>query len=134
MRKGRRFKSEVRVKSWLDLQRELYEETWNPSLQRFRSDFAYRGMANADWDLHTSLSRLGGNYRELENHLLRNFKKCASSNLHNVSSEWVWLAVAEHHGLPTRVLDWTYSPYTALRFANVNLAEYGNDAVIWCVN
>jgi hypothetical protein len=134
MPKHRKSQGEVRVKSWLDLQRELYEETWNPSIRRFRSDYAYRGMANADWDLHTSLSRLGGNFRELEGHLLRNFKKYASSNLPNLHSEWVWLALAQHHGLPTRLLDWTYSPYTALHFATVNLAEYANDAIIWCVN
>src|SRR3954466_14894765 len=125
---------EVRVKSWVELQRELYEETWNPNLGRFRSDYAYRGMANANWDLHTSLSRLGGNFRELEGHLLRNFKKYASSTVPNVGSEWVWLALAQHHGLPTRLLDWTYSPYTALHFATVNVAEYDADAIVWCVN
>jgi hypothetical protein len=130
----RRQIKEVRVKTWVDLQRELYEESWNPVLQRFRSDFAYRGVSNADWDLHTSLSRLGGNYRELEGHLLRNFMKYASGSLPRMESEWVWLALAQHHGLPTRMLDWTYSPYTALHFATVNLTEYNNDAIVWCVN
>ena len=134
MAKRRKLKAEVRVKSWLELQHELYEETWNPNLGRFRSDFAYRGMANADWDLHTSLSRLGGNFRELESHLLRNFKKYASNTDPLPDSEWVWLALAQHHGLPTRMLDWTYSPYTALHFATVNVAEYGADAIVWCVN
>lgn len=134
MVKRRRQSKEVRVKSWVELQRELYEESWNPALQRFRSDYAFRGMSNANWDLHTSLSRLGGNFRELEGHLLRNFKKYASATMPRMESEWVWLALAQHHGLPTRMLDWTYSPYTALHFATVNLAEYNNDAIVWCVN
>ena len=134
MAKRRREVPEIRVKSWLELQQVLYEETWNPLLQRFRSDFAYRGMANADWDLHTSLSRLGGNFRELEGHLLRNFKKYASNAIQPLDSEWVWLALAQHHGLPTRLLDWSYSPYTALHFATVNMVEYDRDAVVWCVN
>lgn len=125
---------EVQVTDWLGLQRELYGETWNENIQRFRSDFVYRGMGDASWDLHTSLSRLGGNFRELEGHLLRNFKKYAGMVWNHPHSEWNWLALAQHHGLPTRLLDWTYSPYTALHFATVNLDQYDCDAVIWCVN
>ncbi len=125
----------LRPKSWLHLQELLFEDSWNPNIRRFRSDFAYRGLGNSDWALKTSLSRLGGNYRELEAHLLRNFKKYAlQAPGRQQSSEWNWLALAQHHGLPTRLLDWTYSPYVAMHFATSELADYDRDGVIFSVN
>jgi hypothetical protein len=124
----------VRVSSWEELNRELYANTWNPVLQRFRSDYAYRGMTYAGQDLTTTLMRLGGNFHELEAHLLRNFKKYARGDSATDNSEWNWLAMAQHHGVPTRLLDWTYSPYVALHFATDDVEAYTHDGVVWCVN
>ena len=65
---------DVRVNDWAELNRELYANTWNPDIGRFRSNFVYRGMGDAASDLSTSLMKLGGAVREFEYHLLRNFK------------------------------------------------------------
>jgi hypothetical protein len=125
---------ELRPTNWLDLNRLLFSNAWNENIQRFRSDFVYKGLGDARWDLRTTLIRLGGNFGELERSLLRNFRKYAMRSPVRHESEWGWLAVAQHHGLPTRLLDWTYSPYVALHFATDNLEQYDRDGVIWCVN
>ncbi len=126
--------SEIRVASWNELHERLYEHSWREMLGRFRSNYAFRGMADASNDLTTSLMRLGGSAEKLESHLLRNFRKYAGRESVPYDSVWNWLAVAQHHGLPTRLLDWTYSPYVALHFATEELEKYHLDGVIWCVD
>jgi hypothetical protein len=125
---------EVRAESWIELQERLFEGAWNERLGRFRSDLAFRGQADAAAGLVTTLARLGGNYAELERSLLRNFRKYARRDAVAVDSPWDWLALAKHHNLPTRVVDWSYSPYVALHFATADLAGAEVDAAVWCVD
>jgi hypothetical protein len=122
------------VGSWAELQDRLFQGSWNEQLGRFRSSFAFRGLSDARYELKTSLIRLGGAYHALERHLLRNFRKYAHREAVPADSEWNWLATAQHYGLPTRLLDWTYSPYAALHFATANIEKFHLDGVIWCVD
>ncbi len=125
--------NEIRVSSWNDLNERVFEGSWKPDLSRFRSSYAFRGQSDVRGDLKTSVARLGGSL-DLEAHLLRNFRKYARREASPGDSVWNWLAVAQHHGLPTRLLDWTYSPYVAMHFATEDIACYGVDGVIWCVD
>ena len=125
---------DVRVASWSELNERLYEGAWNPALERHRSNWAFRGVGDAAYDLTTSLARLGRDAPKMEGHLLRNFRKYAPRDGAMGDSVWNWLALAQHHGLPTRLLDWTYSPFVAMHFATQDLGCYDQDGVIWCVD
>lgn len=126
--------AEYRASSFDDLLGRLYGDAWQPHLGRFRSAFAFRGVQGADADLTTTLARLGGPYARQEGHLLRNFRKYAHRDAVTGDSIWNWLSLAKHHGLPTRLLDWTYSPFVALHFATQDVERFDQDGVVWCVN
>lgn len=125
------------VRSWLDILDALYEGSWNKDLQRFRSPYAFRGLSRKDHTLASSLVRLAepaADVTRLELALLRNFRKYAHGEATGADSIWDWLALGQHRGLPTRLLDWTYSPLVALHFATEDTEQFGEDGVVWCVN
>jgi hypothetical protein len=126
--------TEDRVSSWSELQESLFAESWNPEIRRFRSHYAFRGLSDARYRLSTSLMRLRGPYADMEAHLLRNFRKYAHGGIVEGESVWHWLALAQHHGLPTRLLDWTLSPFVAMHFATSNPETFDVDGVIWAVD
>jgi hypothetical protein len=124
----------IRISSWNELNECLYSGSWHSDIGRFRSTFAFRGLSKAGYDLTTSLMRLQGHYHELEVHILRTFRRYARREAVPGDSIWNWLAVGQHHGLPTRMLDWTYSPYVALHFATEDLDHFDCDGIVWCVD
>ncbi len=126
--------SEITINSWNELQTELFAESWNEKLGRFRSRYAFRGLSDSNYKLESRLARHGGDFRKLEKHLLRNFKKYAHRSVVEKDSIWNWLSVAQHYGLPTRLLDWTYSPFVAMHFATADIDKFNVDGVIWAVN
>src|SRR5450631_2319166 len=104
------------VKSWNELQEALYAIERDRH-NRHRSDFIYRGLDNSEWGLETGLQRLGDHFAAIERPLFRSFLKYAGPGEIQSHSLFFKLAVAQHHGLPTRVLDWTTAPKVAVHFA-----------------
>jgi hypothetical protein len=120
--------------SWSHLLELLFSDTWDERISRHRSSYVYRGLPCNSYELRTSLSRLGGPYPDLERHMLRNFRKYAQGISNGNLSMWNWLAIAQHHGLPTRLMDWTYSPMVALHFATSDIESFHKDGVVWGIN
>jgi hypothetical protein len=123
---------DVRVNSWIELQEAIFAESWRPRIQRHRSAFVYRGVPHVSHTLDTSLQ--AGGFAAYEKHLLNSFRKYAVESAVHGDSVWNWLSLAKHHGLPTRLLDWSYSPFVAMHFATANLKEFDHDGAIWCVD
>ena len=127
---------EVRVETIEDLMPLLTDQEYRPDLGRNRSAFVYRGMTNADFRMVTSLRR---NCRQLqatlEPAILKNFAKYAVIEDPSIAqSVWRQMIMGQHHGLPTRLLDWTQSPLVALHFSvsedSLEQMEE-HDCVIW---
>ena len=124
--------SELRVNTWLELQEAVFSNSWQDGISRFRSNFVFRGMPRGVHGLETSLQT--GHFENYEAHLLTSFRKYALRSAVHGDYIWNWLSLAKHHGLPTRLLDWTYSPYVAMHFATYDLRHFDEDGVIWCVD
>jgi FRG domain len=108
--------------------------------------WVYRGQSNSQWDLETSLMRIINNnragyargdaedYAFAERYSLHDFKSRAHFYLNHLPSNTdavAWLAVMQHHGTPTRLLDFSRSIYVACYFAIINTST---DACIWAID
>lgn len=91
---------------------------------RGHSDVTHELVPSVGRGTHTSKSR-----EKYETSLFDIFCREARSHLETVpTNEWEWLSIAQHHGLPTRLLDWSHNPMVAIYFA-VNGNENKDGAI-----
>jgi hypothetical protein len=90
----------------------------------------FRGHANKDWKLQPSIAR--GAPRLTEITLIKRFKQNAMMLVNpRPNSSIEWLFVMRHHGVPTRLLDWTESALIAVYFAVYDLSKV--DGCLWAL-
>ena len=80
--------------------------------------WVFRGQPQ-HFTLKPTIGRSSAYKPEIERLLLEEFKRSALPHIdrNRLINDWDWLAVAQHHGLPTRLLDWTTNPLVACYFA-----------------
>jgi hypothetical protein len=130
----------IHVKGWAHILR-LFDEMENePPLKVAR---LYRGQADHKWKLDDSFSRLIPSDMDTETALgieeaaTRSFVARAriymqSSIIPDNSSLIDWWAIMQHFGVPTRLMDWTASPYVALYFAVTE--EWKKPGAVWTID
>lgn len=95
----------------------------------------FRGVSNKNHTLAPSIYR-NDFIPALEESFQTKFKSRALPFLKNrpVENYWEWLFIMQHHGVPTRLLDWSSSALVALGFAIMFRASNDEDAAVWCLN
>lgn len=114
----------------------ITEQRYREDLDRFRSLFIYRGMSDSSYKMMPSLQRVcKKKSRDLEPVILSNFTKYAVLEKPSIEqSIWHQMILGQHHGLPTRLLDWSFSPLISMHFAlsETSLEKLDqHDCVIW---
>lgn len=125
-----KYYKQIDINSW---------EEFKALVDKFPPDIIYRGQSDSDWELESAWERaeLEGLYYNIEERLIKDFKRIAHYYLHNQEmpkTNLAWLALIQHHGTPTRLIDFTKSPYIASYFAFENLKNKSKHVAIWCVN
>jgi hypothetical protein len=124
---------EIEVTSWSHFLDLGFRDAWRDDIARHRSPYFFRGMSDSSFRLVTSLMRVGSHFPTVEEKIVKAFEKYANLD-YGPRHDWKNVVLAQHYGLPTRLLDWTASPLVALHFCTADPSHSGRDGAVWCVN
>lgn len=112
-----------KITSLTDLIKHLKKDTGN-----YEGPLWFRGQTDSAWKLLPSFSRL--NNGVTETNLLKKFKQDATMLINpRPANSFDWLFIMQHHGVPTRLLDWSESPLTSTYFATDGNEDV--DGALW---
>ncbi|MBC8458964.1 MAG: FRG domain-containing protein [Deltaproteobacteria bacterium] len=126
-----KYVQQIDLKSWSDFKSKV---------DSFTLEWIYRGQANASLGLSSSLERssLVEIDHDVEIVLIAEYRKAIRSfpdYSGTPETTLEWLSLLQHHGTPTRLIDFTYSPYIAAYFAfQEEGCEKSELVAIWCVS
>lgn len=116
-------------------------DRWDEISKYAQHEWLYRGQRLATWDLKTSLQRScdqrnvpAEGRRAHEDALFREFRRAYhqyAQHVPQLQAVVEWLSLMQHHGAPTRLLDFNYSIFIASYFALERAAE--QDCAVWAV-
>ena len=95
-------------------------------------DMWWRGQAQVEWELTPSLHHKGlARYEANMAIRFQNYAAVRHQDVPETTDRVRWLFLMQHYGLPSRLLDWTNAPLTALFFAVREKKHYDRDGVLW---
>lgn len=131
----------IKFKNWAEFKANLIKELIKSSGKLSIREFLFRGQADSKWKLHSSFDRIEKDKSKYDV-LLNNFIHiCRTYNFNEdligSNDKQIIAAYAQHYGLPTRLLDWTTSPYFAAFFAFSTALSHGGknkSCTVWAIN
>jgi hypothetical protein len=125
---------EIRIDSW-DKAKDYFTELLDEN-----EFWIFRGHYKSEWKLQPSLERILSNKTidlDIESQIITEFQRRAHQYLNSTAlpgNLLEWLALMQHHGSPTRMLDFTKSPYISSFVAFENTYKEKGEVAIWAID
>jgi hypothetical protein len=128
--------TKIKVKTLEDFLHKVVETNATSPILGFTN--IYRGQSNASWDLMPKIARktLPRDFILNEKKKIEEYTRLSRPYIDHfvTENEWDFLAMAQHHGLETRLLDWTGNPLVALWFAFKDSINDNENRAVWLMN